>query len=373
MSNRPDYQIRVTDPQTGAVTLVLPLVESYALKYELELNKITSFALTLPYEADYETIFRLDAIVDIMRTDPSGNFQTEGSYLVRMPTRTEAENDGRYIVAGYHANHLLQRRYIDPADDSVQPNGGYATKAGAGGEIIRAYIREQAGDLASANRQTFGLVTPTQLNDGGNTGGNFRYENLWDELVKMGETAGIEIHVEHAGSRVFNCIVGTQGTDRSLDTVTDPIVSLMVFDPQRGNLRNPALTIDRRNEVTFVRVRGSGARDNRISIALQSPNITDSIYNRIEATQDARGVDDTDALGIYLEGLKYLNEKRPLTEFAFEPLVNTGGAIYRTNFFFGDTVTAQWGNIAKTLRVKSLSFEVSEEDETLEIGLQNEQ
>ena len=371
--SRPDYQIRVTDPQTGLVTLVLPLVESFALKYEVALNKITSFALTVPFEARYYDIFRLDAIVDVMRTDPSGAFQTEATFLTRMTDQLEAEGDERFVATGFHANHLLKRRFIDPADDSVQPNGGYATKAGTGGSVIRAYIREQAGDLASANRQTFGLVTPVELNDGGNTGGNFRYENLWDELVKMGDVSNIQIHIEHNGARSFTCTVGTIGTDRSLNTVTDPVVSLMVFDPVRGNIQSPQLTVDRRNEVTYVRTRGSGARDNRISIPLSSPRINDSLYNRIESTSDARGVDDTDALGIYLEGLKFLNEKRPETTFEFQPLVNTGGAIYRRNFYFGDTVTAQWGEFVDTLRVNSLTFEVQDEDETLEIGLQNEQ
>lgn len=123
MVGLPAYQIRVTDPQTGLVTLVFPLVGAYALKYEIELNKITSFALTLPYEARFETIFRVDAIVDILRTDPSGTFQTEATYLVRTIERSEADSDERFVVSGFHANHLLKRRYIDPADDSVQQIG----------------------------------------------------------------------------------------------------------------------------------------------------------------------------------------------------------------------------------------------------------
>lgn len=372
MVKPPNYQVRVTNPQNGQVTLLLPLVESYGLKFEREINKITAFALTLPYQAQYETVFRLDAIVDILRQAPDNTLQNESSFLTRTTERVESESDDRFIVSGYHVNQLLQRRYIDPADDSVQPNGGYATKAGLGGDVLRAYIREQAADLASSARQTLGLTVPAPTDDGVGIGGNFRFENLWDEMVKLAETADLEIEVRHTGNRQFECIIGSFGTDRSLAGMASPPFNLTVFDPERGNLANPRLLKDRRKEVTFARIQAGGARDNRISIELSSPEINASVYNRIEKTTDSRGADDTDPYTIYLNGLKYLIENRELIEFSCEPLLTTGGAVYRTNFEFGDRVTVKWGEFEQTLRVAKLEFEAVESDETLKLGLENE-
>jgi hypothetical protein len=367
-----NYQIRVTNPQTGNVSLFLPLIEAFGLKFERKLNQITSFALTLPYEARFDTIFRLDAIVDIFRSDPNGVMQNEGSFLTRMTDTVESDSDSRFIVSGYHANHLLKRRYIDPADDSVQPNGGYATKAGSGGAVIRAYIREQAADLASTVRQTLGLTVPVPTDNGNGIGGNFRYENLWDEMVKLAETADLEIEVRHTGNRQFQCIIGSFGTDRSIAGASSPPFNFTIFDPKLGNLGEPRLVLDRRNEVTFVRVQGGGARNNRINLELTSPEIIDSVYNRIEQTTDSRGVDDTDAYQLYLNGLKFLIDNRQFVEFESEPLLSSGGAVYRTNFEFGDRVTVKWNSFEQTLRVASLEFTLTSDDELLKLGLENE-
>ena len=374
MVRLPNYQVIVTNPQNGDISLILPLVESFGLKFERAINRITSFALTLPYKSEYDTIFRLDAIVDIYRSDPDGTMQNEGSFLTRMTEKMENENDKRIIVSGYHANHLLKRRYIDPDDDSVQPNGGYATKAGNGGDVIRAYIREQAGDLSSSNRQTLGLTVPTPTDQGNGVGGNFRYENLWTEMVKLAETADIEIEVRHQGNRQWRCFIGSLGSDRSVAGNLNgaPPYSFAIFDPKLGNLAEPRLVSDRRNEISLVRVQGGGARNNRINIELQSANLNDSVYNRIEATADARAVDDTDAYTLYLNGVKFLIENREIIEFESEPILTSGGAIYRRNFEFGDRITAQWDNFSQTLRVASLEFTVTDEDEKLLLGLENE-
>lgn len=372
MVKLPNYQIRVTNPQTGNVSLLLPLVESYGLKFERAINKITSFALTLPYENRFDEIFRLDAIVDIFRSDPDGTMQNESTFLCRTTEKMESDTDSRFIASGYHANHLLRRRYIDPEDDSVQPNGGYATKAGSGGDVIRAYIREQAGDLASSARQTLNLSVPVPTDLGNGIGANFRYENLWDEMIKLAEAADLEIEIRHSGNRQFQCIIGSFGTDKSLDGISTPPFNFTVFNPVLGNLKDPRLIVDYRDQKTVVRIQAAGARTNRTSLVLTSPNVNDSVYNRIEATTDSRGVDDTDPYTRYLNGLKFLVDNREQIEFKCEPLLSTGGAIYRTNFEFGDRVTVKWDNFEQTLRVASLTFTLTAKEEFLVLGLENE-
>lgn len=378
MVKLPSYQVTVTSPQSGNIVAVIPLVESYALKYDRLRNEIGAFALTLPYTESYYSIFdptTPDAICDIQRSDPDGVLQTEATYLVRKVERIASGDDDRIVVSGVHANHLLKRRFIDPADDSVQPNGGYATKAGDAAEIIREYVREQAGVLASADRQTVGLTVPVPIASGVGAGGNFRFENLWDEMIKIARQANIALEVVHNGGRDFECLIGLLGgTDRTVTTQTmgSPPYDFGVFSPVLGNLEDLSYVHDRTAEITVVRIQGAGARENRTALTIVNPSLTASVYNRIEDTNDARGTDDSNPLQRYTQGLRFLRENEAMVEFSATPLFTSGGAVYRRNWQFGDILTFEWDNITTDLRVDGLSFEVSENSESLEVTLSDE-
>ena len=367
------YQVKITSPQTGNVLFIIPLVSSFGIKFSREINAITPFALTLPYRAEYEDKLNVDmnpdTIVDIYRTDPDNVLQLEASFLTRTYNRIATENDDRIIISGLHVNDLLRRRYIDPADDSVQPNGGYATKAGESSAVLRAYIREQAADLASTDRQTIGLTVPIPSVNSVDIGGNFRYENLWQEMIKLANTAQLDIEVQHLGNRQFECIITQFGTNKSANNISPPYT---IFDPDLGNLADPHYSVERKNETTFLRIQGAGARTNRTSLELPSASISDSVYNRIEETFDARGTNDDDPYTRYIDGLKELKNREKYIQFEGTPLLTTGGAIYRQNWLIGDTVTVRWGQLEKDIRIRRVDFEATENDETLKVNLNNE-
>lgn len=375
MVKLPDYTVEITSPQTGEKLFVIPLVQSYGLKFSRQINHITPFALTLPYESDYEVALNVednpDTIIDIYRTDPDGDAQLESSFLTRDYEHIASDDDDRIVISGVHCNDLIRRRYIDPDDDSIQPNGGYATKAGIGSTVIRDYIYEQCvNPFTNTDRIILGLTVPAPTDSGLSTGGNFRYNNLWDEMVKLANQALLDIEVRHTGSRNFECVIGQFGTNRS--AISKVVGPYCIFDPNLGNLANPQYRVSRKDEITFVRVQGSGARDNRTSLPIQSPHATDSVFNRIEATYDSRNTPDTSPYTRYIDGLKYLKEKEVQRTFQGEPLLTSGGAIYRTNWFFGDTVTVRWDNVEQDIRIRKIDFEATENNETIGVKLDNE-
>lgn len=369
MAKLADYQIRITDPTTGFITRYIILTESYGLKFDRIINDIGKFVLTLNYSDKLYNAFCLDSIVDIQRTNPNGDLVTEATYMTRNRIRMADESDERLVVSGWHINHLLKRRYIDPDDDSTQPNGGYATKAGNAGNIIRAYIREQAGDLASSDRQTIGLTVPSPTDIGSGSGGNFRFENLWSSMIPIAETSQLHIEIRHNGNRDFEVFIGKMGTDKTIDSQTTSPFNFGIFSPDFGNLSEPEYEEDRMKEITVVTVKGSGSRNSQNSLMLTSPALTDTPYNRIEKTADARNTNEGNTQLLYTTGLEALRKNRADFIFSGVPLLTSGGAVYRTDWELGDIITIQWGSIQKDLQIRGITFEVEENNETIQTAL----
>src|SRR5687768_5245196 len=143
----PDYQLTVIHPSTGQPLTVITGSGIDDLVYSKVLNNIGALAMTLPEGHDWSSIFVLDSLIEVARTSPlTGTLQTEETYLTRLTHRFREGDEELYVVGGLSLNHLLARRVIDPDDDPLAA-GGYSTKAGPADDVMRAYAREQCGDL----------------------------------------------------------------------------------------------------------------------------------------------------------------------------------------------------------------------------------
>lgn len=346
--------------------MVIGLNQSYNMRYDMRLNDVGKFGLTLPYSDAMYELFAKDHFIDVERESPSGTMLVENTYLVRDRERFEAEDDERLFIGGLDLNHLLDRRIVDPDDDSAFPNnGGFSTKAGNAGDVIREYIREQCGDMASEGRLMPRLTVGVPSVAGEGVGANLRYENLLDELQKLAKSGRVDFQVVHVGDGDLLCNIGRVGTDRSIES--NPLAPYTVLSPQRGNIANPKSIEDATKEVNFAYALGDGASSNRTVLKLGTLALFDSAYNRIERKMDARQTDKGNAFALYTETLKFLIEKSAEKKLEFDYLQGSPGFIYGSDWFFGDTITAQYGMFTETLRITQLEFSLDSDGESLEV------
>lgn len=363
----PTYQINIYDSLVNLLD-ILPVNETFSMKYEKKLNEIGTFALTVINDGKYDDIFSIDNIISILRADPDGVLQIEDSFFIRYTETVEADDGERLVLGGYSLLHLMKRRIIDPEDDSVQPNGGYATKQGTAGDVIRAYCREQMGDLASIDRQFPILDIPIPNYQGGNVVGDYRYESLYSKMRELGISGGVDFSIDiDPDAGILELNIGTIGTDRSKKTNINP--PYVLLDPKLGNILNPRMITDAKEEITVIYALSEGTGSNRTLIKRISALATDSPFNRIEKKIDVRNSEKGNFKTVADEATKAILADDRIESIEFDISPSLYGAIYREDFFFGDVVTAQWRNRIFNIRIISIVVTVDDSGEKIEISV----
>lgn len=365
----PDYQFVCRDPITGEVRIVLDNSSFYEVRYSRALNDIGAFAITLPSDIRWAQIFTLDALIDVERTSPiTGALQVEETFLVRLTHRFRDGDQERFIVGGLSLNHLLARRVVDPDDDPTAA-GGYSTKAGPADDVLRDYAREQCGDLASAIRQYPNFSVGSVGSVGLSVGRRLRYENLLEVFQDVANQGGVDFLISRITGNTLRLTIAPIGTDKT-KTYNYPFAPFVQLDPARGNLSDPSLLFDRREEQNFVYALGQGPGEQRITLKYSGLGIGDSPYNRVEFTSDVRTAERGDSTTLATGARAALFEKQARKEFTFAPSGSEPGAIYQLDYVLGDTLTAAWGDESIDLRVRSVDISLSEDGEKIEPRLE---
>lgn len=360
----PIYQISLINPTTGEVNAIFDGPSFYDVKYSRALNDIGAFAMTLPADPDTIALFTLDSLIEVARTSPAtGSLQVEETYLTRLTHRFREGNEERFIVGGLSLNHLLARRLVDPDDDPTAA-GGYSTKAGPADDVLYAYAREQCGDLASAIRQYPNFSVGSVGSVGLSVGRRLRYENLLEVFQDIANQGGVDFLISRITGNTLRLTIAPIGTDKSKSR-NYPFAPFVQLDPARGNLSDPSLLFDRREEQNFVYALGQGPGEQRISLKYSGLGIGDSPYNRVEFTSDVRSAERGDSTTLATGARGALFEKQAHKEFTFKPAGIDPGAIYRLDYDVGDILTAAWGNDSIDLRVRGVEITLSESGEEL--------
>jgi hypothetical protein len=360
----PDYQLVVRSPVDGAVRTVLDGAAFNNCKYSRILNDVGIFAMELPSDPDWPAIFTLDTLIDVERTSPlTGLLQVEETFLTRLLHRFREGDEERFIVGGLSLNHLLARRLVDPADDPLAA-GGYSTKAGPADEILAEYAQEQCGSGASANRQFPNFQVGAVGSVGASAGRRLRYENLLETFQDVANQSNIDFIITRPIANTLRLTIIPIGTDKTR-TRNYPGSPFVELNPDRGNLSDPSLLFDRKNEQNYVYALAQGPGENRIVSQLQGEGVNDSPYNRIEFTTDIRTAERGDATTVATQARAALYEKQAKKEFTFKPSGTDSGAIYRLDWDIGDSVTAVWDDEIIDLRIREVEISLDSTGETI--------
>lgn len=360
-----NYDVVVIHPISGRTIAYLTAEQMSELRFSTKINDIGALAITLETNVDaFWDVFSIpDLLMDVRR-----NGTVEATYLLTM-RQLAANGDQEYLViGGMSLEQLISRRITDPDDDSVLPNGGFITKAGAVDTILRALMREQMGDLASAARQTPGLTVPAVGGIGPSRGFRTRYDELNSIMLSILRSSNIDVEVVRTSGQNIEIRFAPRGTDRTYtNNFPNPFTA---FSPERGNLTNPSYIEDWSNAVSFIYVGGKGEGANRIILKQGNPTmLSESPYGRREYFTDAREANTvTDLLTV--SGSE-LNTRAKKTEFEFDIVGERGGSTYRIDFFLGDTVTVYWKNFRQDVRINGIEFLVNTSGESIAVEVDN--
>jgi hypothetical protein len=162
-------------------------------------------------------------------------------------------------------------------------------------------------------------------------------------LAKAARAAGTEVFFDIvpnvvSGSSItfqFRTFTGQPGQDQTGQGV--------LFDQQRGNMRNPRLEYDYSNEENYIYAAGQGEEGEReVQQVYDSARYLASQWNRCEGHADARN--QSTANGVRESGRAALEDGEPRIRFTAEP-VDTAGTRFGRDWDFGYKVRSRYRNI----------------------------
>jgi len=364
------YQVRV---YSTAGQIVAVLDRFRALTIEHRTNFSSTLTLSLYDDPSVAQHFQLDSLIEVRRRYPEAGLDWYTEYIGfhRTPQHQITQTDSR-IFTSYSRGliDLLNRRSIRYYADT----DGSAKGPGPADDVIKDYVRENAGPLAltSNNRVADGVLPGFSV--AANTSQATTYEgaNAWRNLLDVcrdiGEPHNVDFDVAWLGgaSFEFRTFWPQQGTDRRVGTPNQ-----MLFSIEAGNMTDISHTVSRTDEVTSVLVLGPGEGPLRDTTLVEAPvpTLIASPWNKIEQDQDASHEDRLHAL-IDI-GNQVLYEKRAILNFTFQPIQNAYSA-YQRHYFLGDIVTCRFSGLQADVKIRALTISLSENTERITMELEEE-
>jgi hypothetical protein len=337
--------------------------------YTLVQNDYGVAVMTFPEELFDRTQLEVDAILEIERK-PTGltSYVQEWQGFIRKWSYVD-KPDGtvNVIVTAHHCNELLRRR--DIAYRSHLPQ---AEKTGPADDIMKAYVRENASNLAPVDEagraRDFGseFVVEADAGLGPEVSRQGSFKDLLQVLQQISESTipkdgnNIYFGMEYGRSGglatfTFKTYVDQVGTDRTVTDGSSPVI----FSKARENLKDATYTVDWSEEWNYIWGLGPGEGSTRIIDPEKDvPRHTLTKWSRRENYQDARG--ETTQLGVAIKAFERLQKERPRELFSGQ-LIDTPQHPYGSEWFFGDKVTAEFLDNQFDGNIQSLRVDIKED------------
>ena len=338
---QPAFQVVVTDPVTGLTSAVFDSVTFFDLRYSRILNDVGVITITLPYTPETASAFKLDSIIQVMRTSPvTGLLAVEDYYFARYFNVYRQTNIENLVIGGLHLNHLVARRVVNPFDDPSAA-GGYSTQAGPADMVLWHYANYNLGPGASIARQCPGLSIPVPLGVGLGVGYRLRFDDLYKTFQDATARGGVDFNIQRTTGAAMELDIATIGTDRRQSTHY-PWGPFVLLNPQRGNLSDPNLLQDRKAEKNVVYALGQGQDVNREFLISAADSALDSPFNYIEYTDTSTNVQKGDATGLLTAARASLKKNGYAPSFTFKGLGTEPGNLYQQDYFLGDLISVSY-------------------------------
>lgn len=325
--------------------------------YTLALNNVGRFRLTLPANFPKD-LLAYDRRVIFWRKPPGGQLTLDFIGFIRY-TRTEAPRGFiRRVVEGVDGNDLLRRRIVAYYAGSSQ-----AGKTAVADNFMKQIVRDNGGKVGDTPTARLYGANYFSVKDNVGLGPDiakaYAWRNVLDVLRDLSDaarTAGTEVYfgvvpVTESAFQ-FQTQIGQWGRDRTADSGNP-----LVFGLEYGNLANPQLVEDAREEVTYAYGLGDGEEDLRdVQESEDTARSGRSLFGRSEAAINAQG--NTSA-GVLDAADGRVNKGRPVSYFVAD-LLSVPGCLYGVDWNFGDMVTVSFDGRQFDALIRSVTVSVDE-------------
>lgn len=322
-----------------------------SLSWQRVLNGIGSYTISFPGSQFDFVWWGLDRQLKIYRIPDGAAKQLVMVGFMRY-IEEQYQGDNRTIfIKGVDGNELLTRRIINYAAGSSE-----AKKTGPGDDVMKEFVDEAMGPSAPAadDLTSLGFSIEADLGAAPSISLAVAKRNLLDVLLQIADNS------RQAGTRLYWDIVNptpetfefrTYINQRGVDRTTGN--ARLVFSPEFGNVVDPVLIRDFRNEATIAVVGGGGEGTARaIETVTATDRATQSAWNRRYTFVDARN-SGTDPTTLQDKGNSRLNERRPLVLFS-AGIQNVINNRYGVNWNLGDRVIAQMTDFSTEAEITSV-------------------
>lgn len=367
---KPTYELWLTDDfgkRLAQLTTFLTLEASRVV------NQAGYFNVTMPLSFD-PALIEPDRMVQLWRAPAGGRLTLWRVYFLRRWIFRTQGSRQLVDLGGPDVLDLMRRRNViafagtsqvektDFADDMMK-------------EVVTESIADGVAPTPDAGTRVWSdLSIAGDLGNGPSITKSFPWDKLSNSsgqgvltnLAKAAKEAGTEVFFDIVPDVVssssinfqFQTFTGQPGQDRT---------ARMVFDQQRGNMRDPQLEYDYTEEINYVYGGGQGeGPDRNIQQVSDSDRYSVSQWARSEGFADARN-EATDA-GVQAAAQDILNNGRPRIRFSAIPL-DVQGTRFGRDWDFGDKVIARYRNIEFETIIRAVAISVNDRGEKIQARL----
>lgn len=364
------YQVRLYDPVTGLQTAIFD--DWNSLYYIARINDYGYHTFSFDGNDARRALFALDSIVEVWRSNLDIGLGWYIDYAGFHRTDQDQITDrGNVIFTSYGRGYedLLHRRYMLYVAGSAGD-----VKSGPADDIMKAYVRENAGTLATVvngriqDGVTLGLTVAPNLSVGPTWSGSGPWKNLFDLVQEIQQAKLVDFNVVRTGALTFDfrTYFPHKGTDRSGAGAAPAVTFSLVF----ANMSSPYATVSHSEEANDIIVLGQGEGAARVYRRVQDTAAqVSSPWNRIERTHDSRG--STTNAQLDDEGTAKLNELRATKRISFQ-VIESLATVYGRDYFLGDIILARFAGAQTTKKVTGAEVTVAEGRENIRIHFDDE-
>lgn len=325
-------------------------------------NGVGWFSLKMPLSFDINQI-RPDRMVQVWRQPTGGASSLWRPYFLRKWIFSTEESREVVTLEGPDINDLLRRRIVAAYSGSAQ-----ATKTDFADDMMKEVVAQSIADgvapiPTAGTRVWSNLSIQADASVGPTITKSFPFDKLLTGSGN-GVLAVLAQAAREAGTEVFfdvvpDVVTGSSITFQFQTTINQPgqdVTDRVVFDQQRGNMRNPVLEYDYSEEENYIYAAGQGegsARD--VQQVYDTTRYNASIWNRCEGFADARNQTASD--GVREAGRATLEEGRPRINFSATP-VDTAGTRFGIDWDFGYKVRARYKNVELDTIIRAVTLSV---------------
>lgn len=329
-------------------------------------NDIGKLAFSLPYCPRFFESLEKGQQLTLWR---NGNQQFRTRYLLQDWRAVTSQNGERMTeVMAHDLNWLLTTRIVASHAGSPQ-----ADKTGAVDDMMKAIARENAGALATVERQIADLHVEPDESLGKSISKAFAWRNVLSVLQELSDATLndlVKIYFDMNGETVGRTVFSTYADYLSEDRRASSGNRLLIGE-QFGNLRDARVEWLLSGEATAVYAGGQGQEDERIiKLAIDEKRIEKGApYGRVEIFKDARNHETDDA--IQQEAEDALREAKPKIRVSGR-LVETEGRRYDVDFRWGDFVTVEAYGVTTDCLIKAVGLSAEKRNERIDVVLEGE-